>query len=244
MPAWPGDGHALTLSRVGHLQLERVLTPSDVDLGLGRASMLEGVGQRLLHHAVGTQAQARRDLYRFALDPDRRVKAGRASLRDEVGKVFKARLRSQHAQLLAVHQHAEQPPHLGQRLAPGTLDRAKRRVRPQRIAVHHGPRPRRLDDHHRDTVGDYVVDLARQAHALAKRRRANVQFARGVQLLGKLPGCSLPAGCSATGPSDNPRQHNESNATEHRRRQARLGQGHDGGESKPKPEPKPRAQTP
>ena len=91
-------------------------------------------------------------------------------------------------------------------------------------------------------MGDHVVDLPRQPHPLSKRRRANVQLARGVQLLGKLTGGSLPGGRGATGPSNNPRQHDESDAAEQRRRQALLGQGHDGGESKPEPKPKPGAQ--
>ena len=74
------------------------------------------------------------------------------------------------ASLVAVVQHAEQAPHLGQRLAAGALDRAAASTAPLGVAVEDPPRAAGLDDHHADRVGDHVVHLARDPPALVGRR--------------------------------------------------------------------------
>ena len=72
--------------------------------------------------------------------------------------------------VVTVRTPGEQPAQLHERLPPRRLDRAQRRTRLVRALVEDVVGRRRLDDDHRDGVGDHVVQLARDARLLVGDR--------------------------------------------------------------------------
>ena len=112
------------------------------------------------------------------------LEAGVARARDERAEALERRLRGVLGVLAVGAQDAQQPAHLGQRLAARGLDGAQRADRGLGVAVEHAPRRAGLDDHHRDRVRDDVVQLARDPHALARHRVALALGPLALELLG------------------------------------------------------------
>ena len=119
--------------------------PADVHLGAGGAGVLDRVRERLLDDAVGAQARApARPRPARPRPADRRWQPGRARARHELRRDPRARAAAPaRGGSLAVAEHAEQPAHLRQRLAPGALDRraATPRRAPARGPSRSGRRP-------------------------------------------------------------------------------------------------------
>ena len=136
--------------------------------------MLERVRQRLLHDPVGGQVDARRQLAALALDRQLDRKPRVAHLRDERLELSERRLRRERDVLVVGAQHAQQPPHLGQRRRAGRLDCVERLVAlGARRAV---TRAARLEHDHADRVRDDVVQLTAmrvRSSATAARARSS-----------------------------------------------------------------------
>ena len=111
---------------VGDLELELVARVAHDDAGVGWASVLERVRERLLHDAVGGDVDARRQRRSVALDPQLDGQTGLAHMLNQPVEVAQARLRRERELLVAAAQDAEQPAHLNERLPPRRLDRAER----------------------------------------------------------------------------------------------------------------------
>ena len=94
---------------------------------------------------------------------------GRAHLLDELVDLRDAGLRHERRALLVVAQHAEQPAHLGERLAAGRRHGLHRRRRLLGRALGREDRAVGERDHDRQVVRDDVVHLARDARALGRR---------------------------------------------------------------------------
>jgi hypothetical protein len=107
--------------------------------------------------------------------------------------------------VLAVRaQDAEQPAHLRERLAAGGLDGAERGHRRLGIAIEDAARRPGLDDHHRDRVGDDVVQFACDPHAFARHGVALALGALALELLGTGGQLRGQAGAAAHDPSQGP----------------------------------------
>jgi hypothetical protein len=122
--------------------------------------VLERVGERLLHDPISRQVDAGCDRARLALDPQVDGHPRLADLRGEVVEIAQARLRCERELVVVAAQHAEQPSHLGHRRAAGVLDRLQHGARLRPLVTDRAPFAARLHHHHRDVVGDDVVELA------------------------------------------------------------------------------------
>ena len=96
----------------------------------------------------------------LAVDAELDGKAGLAQLLDERRHVAEPGLGCERL-VRVVAEHAEQAAHLGQRAAPGLLDRLQHLARRGVRIAEHAPLGARLHDDHRDVVGDHVVQLTR-----------------------------------------------------------------------------------
>jgi hypothetical protein len=151
---------------VRDLELERVLLPPDGDPGASRACVAERVRQRLLDDPIRGEVDARRQLPRLAFDlelhrkaslangPDEHVDGAHRGLRRELG----------HRALLA--EQADEPAHLGERLAPRRLDHLERLPFSLLIGTQEAAHRTRLNGHDGDGVRHDVVQLARDPAAL------------------------------------------------------------------------------
>jgi len=142
--------------------------------------MLERVRQRLLDDPVGRQLDPDGELRRLALDAQLHRQAGRAQLTDQQRHVGEPRLGLERIVRVAA-QHAEQAPHLGQRAAAGALDRLEHLARRGVLIAQPAPFGAGLQHHHRDVMGDHVVQLARDPRPLLDHRlaRRHVALALG-----------------------------------------------------------------
>ena len=130
--------------------------------------MLDHVRERLLHDPVGGELESRGERPRIALDRERHLEAARANLLGEFGDLAQAGLRRARGRGRVGAEDAEQPAHLGQRLAARGRDRVEHGRRRVRRIDAASQRPG-LHDHQTDVVGDHVVQLARDAGALVDR---------------------------------------------------------------------------
>jgi hypothetical protein len=143
--------------------------------------VLPHVGQRLLDHPVGGQADALGQRPRLALQRERHRPARRPGLLQQVPQLVKAGLRGQVGGLVVGPQYAEQPPHLGQRLSAGGRDRGQRLPGPLRLAGQRVAGPVRLDHHHADVVRHHVVQFAGDPGPLGRRADLRLDVALALQ---------------------------------------------------------------
>ena len=136
--------------------------------------MLERVGERLLHDAVRGEVDARRQLARRARDTKLDGETGRANVPNERVELCKGRLRRHRDLLVLGAEHAEQPPHLVERLRGGSLDRVDGRAGVVGLGLEAVPRPSGLEDDDADRVRDDVVQLAGDARALLEHCEARL----------------------------------------------------------------------
>ena len=87
------------------------------------------------------------------------------------------------------------------------------------VALHHGPGSGRLDHHHRDAVGDHVVDLPCQPRPLAERRGTGVVLALRVEQFRAGPGGVPARGAFTHHPPHEPRQQADDRVVPHQVRQ-------------------------
>ena len=129
-------------------------TPSspvaDDHLGPGGVRVLHRVRQAFLDEAVGGEVDAGRQLGRVALDLDVDREAGLARLLDEPVEVLEARLRRERGRLLRPAEDADEPAHLGERLASGLLDDQQRLSLPLLFGPQEPADARRLNGHDAD----------------------------------------------------------------------------------------------
>ncbi|CAA9489716.1 MAG: hypothetical protein AVDCRST_MAG13-1682 [uncultured Solirubrobacteraceae bacterium] len=168
---------------------EPVVADADLDLRVEvaqhdlhpprRDGVLEDVRQRLLGdpmdahpHLVGQVACRALDL-----EPDRQAGAGEPA--HQAGQVGVP---------LARPQHAEQPAHLGQRVPAGLGDLRQRPARRCGVARRGVAAAVGLRDHHRQRVGDHVVQVAGDPRALA--RRADLRLLVALDLQRRQPGAA------------------------------------------------------
>src|SRR3954447_22528561 len=99
------------------LELQLVVAPSQRHPRTGGAGVLEGVGEGLLHEAIGGEVDARWELALLALDLQVYLEPRLAHRPDQDVERAQRRLRGElrHRALLA--EEADEPAHLGQRLA-------------------------------------------------------------------------------------------------------------------------------
>ena len=176
---------------VDDLDLELVGPVAQVHVGARRPRVLERVGQRLLHDPVG------RDVDRLR---QRRARSPSTVSSTASSRVAHARRRAARAgatpgcgaRLVLVARPGAGSP--SRRCSSATacrlerLDRGQRLLRLGRIAVDHDARGAGLDAHHAHVVGDDVVQLARDPHALLEHRAPRVLLALALGLQGALLG--------------------------------------------------------
>ena len=121
--------------------------------------MLERIRESLLDDPVRRQLDAERKLARVTVDAELDRKAGLAQLLDERRHIAEPWLGCERLAHV-VAEHAEQAAHLGQCTAPGVLDGLEHLARRGIRVPEHAPLRTRLHDHHRDVVGDHIVQLA------------------------------------------------------------------------------------
>ena len=200
---WPAPSPvAGPAAAVGDLQLELALAPAHAHLGGGLRRMLEHVGERLLDDPVGGEVEPGRQRPPLALLVQHHGQPGGTRALEQRVERAQRGLRRQRRLLLVRVQHAEQPPHLGQRLAAGALDLLGRGHRAPGVALQDPPRAAGLHDHDADAVGDDVVHLARDPPALlggGAQRLALVRLLRAHRLLVQLLGRAASV-CARRGP--------------------------------------------
>ena len=146
--------------------------------------MLQGVGQRFLHHAIGGEIAAHRQRILLALLAQLDGQAGVLGALDEVVEPCQRRLRlARRGALVAVAHQPEQAAQLAERLAPAALDLGERRDRVVGLGVQDAAGGARLDDHHRHGVCDHIVELARDPPALVGHGRGGLCLAFDLQAL-------------------------------------------------------------
>ena len=167
-------------------QLDVAVVVANEHLGVAGPRVLERVRQTFLHEPVGREVEAGRELHRVAFDLELDRQARLARLRDEPVEVLEARLRRESRCLLRPAQHADEPAHLGQRLAPGLLDDLQRLALALLLRLEQPAHARRLDGHHADAVADDVVELARDPRTLLGDGCARLLLACALESLGSL----------------------------------------------------------
>src|SRR4051794_16036758 len=121
---------------VADLKPQRLGLVDDGDPGGRGAGVLERVGERFLHDAIGRELNARRQRLGFAVDDEVRWQAGPPQLLGERREVGQAGLRCECGRALWLVLHdADQATHVGQRLVAGLLDDQQRLARAARVAV-------------------------------------------------------------------------------------------------------------
>ena len=136
------------------------------DPGLGRPGVLEAVGQCLLDDPVRAQLDTSGQTSAVASDRDLHGKPGTLDLGDQRRQSVQARHWSLLDGLAVRVEHAEQPAHLNQRLAPDRRDRCESLPGQLRLTVEHQVRRACLGDDDADVVRDDVVQFARDSGPL------------------------------------------------------------------------------
>ena len=122
----PVDGMRVRGDAVGDLDLEHLGGPAQDDPRAPAAAVLERVGQALLHEAERGQVDTGRQRPGEPLDAQLDVEPRVARAGDERAEAIERGLRGVLGVLAVGAQDAEQPAHLGQRLAARGLDRPQR----------------------------------------------------------------------------------------------------------------------
>ena len=176
------------------------------DRGARRAGVLARVRERLLDDPVQRQLDAARQRPRRPLDAQLDRHAGALALGHEVAEVADPRLRREPELGGVAAQHAEEPPELRERLAPGVLHGAQRRHGALGIAPEDLLRGARLHDHDAHRVRDDVVELARDPAALGGGGALDLLGALGLEPCGavgeRARGVGAPADDAAGGPAE------------------------------------------
>jgi hypothetical protein len=167
---------------VRDLQGDQVVLVADGDLRAGGPGVLERIGQRLLDDPERGQVERRRQRSRRALDPERDRESRLANPADELLEVGQSRLRPERGRAVVRAEHAEQRPHLVDRLPAGNCDHVERVPHVRLVAVQHPGRGPGLDHHHGHVVGHHVVQLSRDPAPLDRHGCLRLQF----PLLGEL----------------------------------------------------------
>ena len=137
------------------------------------------VGQRLLHDPVGGHVEAGGELGGLAVDVSDASSPAARTCVDELVDAAQRRLRRELGAGVGLAQDAEHAVQLADRLAAGLLDAGERLALAfaGRVAAEQPAHAARLQDHHRDAVGDRVVQLARDPRALLDDRGAGLLLA-------------------------------------------------------------------
>ncbi len=146
--------------------------------------MLERVGQRLLHDAVGGELERGRERALVAGHEQLDLEAALSGLADQLRQLCKVGLRREIVGLLRTAEKAEQAVELEDGLAARVLDRAQHLHRLLRPALQHAAGGAGLDTHHADVVRDDVVQLPRDSHALLEHSPPRVLVALSLELCG------------------------------------------------------------
>jgi hypothetical protein len=138
VPGAHGRRHARAV--VGDLELDGVGLVAHDDAGARGTDVLERVGQRLLHDAVGAQVDARRqgDRLPHDLELDRQARLAHAG--HQRFELSQRRLGRERELVVRAAQDAQQPAHVVDRVAPGGLDGGERLAHLRPLALEH---PRR-----------------------------------------------------------------------------------------------------
>ena len=173
--------------------------------------MLDGVRQAFLNEAVRGQVDPRRKLRRIAFDLELDGQARLPRLRDEAVQVLEAGLWGKGRRFLGAPQDADEPAHLGERLAAGLLDDLERLTFLFLIGLEAAADGACLDGHHAHAVADDVVQLARDPRALLGNRGDGLGFPLALELIGALI-CGrglleLAPECKCCGPDNGEEQH-------------------------------------
>ena len=141
------------------------------DLGLGRAGVLDHIGQRLLHHPVAGQADGVRhragpgDLR--VVDPHAGRDASGGGPAGQRAQLSQARARP--GQVVVPVGDPHEPAQVGQGLAPAVRHGLQSLAGTSGVGVGDQVSGPGLDDHHADAVAEHVVQLARDPVPLVGR---------------------------------------------------------------------------
>ena len=160
----PKAAHAFAV--VVDLHGQVLLAVGDPDGGGGRAGVAGHVGQRLLHDPVGGQVGPGRQGTRRPLDPGADLQAGRAGPRDQAVQLGQAGGGGPGRRLVALAEHVQDRAELPQCVVGGLLDGLQGAAGLARLLVHQVQGHAGLDVDQGDVVGEHVVQLAGDAHAL------------------------------------------------------------------------------
>jgi hypothetical protein len=103
-------------------------------------------------------------------------------LRDQVLELGEAGLRAEVVSLAGTAQEPEEPMELGDRLPTGRLDRAEHADGLLGMAVQYPPCGSGLDSHHAHVMGNDVVQLTGDPHALLEHRPAGLLLPLALEL--------------------------------------------------------------
>jgi hypothetical protein len=179
---------------VAHVQLHVVGAVAHAHVGRRPPGVLDRVGDRLLHHAVGGELDPGRERAALALDRQLHRQPGGSRALDEAVELLERGRRA-----MVDLQHAEQPLELDDRVAPGAGDEPRGGLGAVRVALEDAPRTAGLDDHHAHRVRDHVVHLARDAPALLGHRALGLGRAALASASSSLVQLARQAGAAAGG---------------------------------------------
>ena len=154
------------LAVIAHFDLQLVRPVADGHIRMAGARVLERVGQAFLNYSIGREVDRPWELEGLAVDVQPHRKAGAADLFQERVEAAETRLGCQFEVFAVAAHRPEEAAHLGERCAAGLLD-ASERIRV--LGECFGelvPDGADLEHHHADSVGDDVVELARDPRAL------------------------------------------------------------------------------
>ena len=134
--------------------------------GAGRAGVAGHVGQRLLDDPEGGQVGPGRQGPGQPLDPGAHLQAGRAGPGDQAVQLGQAGGRGPRRRLVALAEHVEHRPQLPKGVVAGLLDGHQGGAGLARLLVHQVQGHAGLHVDQGDVVGEHVVQLAGDAHAL------------------------------------------------------------------------------
>ena len=164
---------------VGDLERDLGVAVAQPDRGArARPAPASAPRERLLDHAIGGQVDARAGAPRAR--PRRRARPAarrRATRATRSRDVRERRLRRERQLLVLAAQHAEQPADLGERLAPGVLDRGERALGAVGLRAREPLGGAGLADHRGQRVADQVVQFARDPRALVGDRAGRARLA-------------------------------------------------------------------
>ena len=183
-----------------------------VHLRLARTSVLQGIGEPLLHDPVGGEVEAWRQRDRLTADLEPYGQPGGSYVVHECVEVAESRMRQELEFVVVMSHGVEQAAHLRESGASGLLD-VREGLAILRVGlghpVAHSPH---LQDHHADGMRDDIMELSRDPSAFLGHRDASRRlplslgpgraFLGGLGLLGSLPAArSRPASRSRTAPA-------------------------------------------